>query len=244
MPIKKGDLIYIDYIGIVKESGEIFDTTIEEEAKKAGIYNEKQRYKPVLVAVGKSWVVEGLDEALVGREENQYFEVEVPPEKGFGNRDVNKIVIYTRRKLLEAGIRGELRPGAVVTINGAPAIVRAGSGGRYLLDFNPPLAGKTLIYKVWIRSICKTIDEKIQAIIRRRSEKLAENAKCKVDLEKKSLEIHITGETALEPEIQMAKKSIIEDIFELTPDIKEVRIIESFKKPSEQESSEEKKKSK
>ena len=238
MPIKKGDLIYIDYIGIVKESGEIFDTTIEEEAKKAGIYNEKQKYKPILVAVGRSWVVEGLDEALIGKEENQYFEVEVPPEKGFGNRDVNKIVIYTRRKLLEAGIRGELRPGTVVTINGVPAIVRAASGGRYLLDFNPPLAGKTLIYKVWVRTICKTLDEKIRAIIERRSEKFAGKAKCKFDPEKKMLEIRLTGDSALDSEIQMAKKSIIEDIFELSPNIKEIRIVESFKRSSGESSSE------
>jgi len=31
---RKNDFIYIDYVGIVKETNEVFDTTIKEEIEK------------------------------------------------------------------------------------------------------------------------------------------------------------------------------------------------------------------
>ena len=40
MPIQKGDFILINYTSKVKETGEIFDTTNEEIAKKEKFYKE------------------------------------------------------------------------------------------------------------------------------------------------------------------------------------------------------------
>lgn len=232
MPIREGDLVYIDYVGRVKETGEVFDTTIEEEAKKANIYREGQPYEPMLIAVGKSWAVRGLEEALIGREENEEIEVEVPPEKGFGERDPKKILLFTRRKLLESGIEEIPRPGSIITVNGLPAIVRAAGSGRVLLDFNPPLAGKTLIYKVYIRSICKSVEEKINALVRRRKRELAEKKKLyKYDEEKKTLEFYLDEKTALDKEITAVKRGIINDIFEFIPKIRKIRFIEEFVNP-------------
>lgn len=243
LPIKKGDLVYIDFIGKIKETGEVFDTTIEDEAKKAGIFDENQIYEPMLVAVGKLWVVEGLDEALVGKEEHQEFEVEVSPEKGFGERDAKKVVLYTRRKLIESGIKEELRPGMVVTINGLPAIVRVASGGRYLLDFNPPLAGKTLIYKISIKSICKTLDEKIRAITKRRSRKLAEKKDLyKCDVDNRTIEFYLDEKDVADKDIQSIKTGIVHDIFELLPEFKEIRFIEIYKKAKDRKKEIKKKK--
>ena len=34
MPLQNGDFILIDYVGKVKETGEVFDTTIEEIEKR------------------------------------------------------------------------------------------------------------------------------------------------------------------------------------------------------------------
>ncbi len=224
--------MYIDYVGRVKETGEVFDTTIEEEAKKAGIYDDKHIYEPMLVAVGKSWIIEGVDEALVGREENEEFEVEVPPEKGFGLRDPRKIVLYTRRKLMEAGINGTPLPGSIVTINGMPAIVRVASGGRFLLDFNPPLAGKTLIYKIHVRSICKTLHDKIKAIVKRRSRELANRPELyKYKKAQQTLEFYLDEKEATKKENPFIMRGIVSDIFELIPEVKKIRFITTFTRP-------------
>ena len=42
--MKKGDFIKIDYVGRVSLTGEIFDLTIEDIAKKEGIFDEKRKY--------------------------------------------------------------------------------------------------------------------------------------------------------------------------------------------------------
>ncbi|MFQ5712072.1 MAG: FKBP-type peptidyl-prolyl cis-trans isomerase [Candidatus Geothermarchaeales archaeon] len=236
MTIEQGNLVYIDYIGKVKETGEVFDTTIEEEAKKANIYRSDQEWEPMLVAVGESWVVKGLDKALVGKEKGQEFEVEVAPSEGFGERDPKKIVLYTKRKLLEANIKDELRPGMIVNVDGLPAVVRVAGGGRALLDFNPPLAGKTLIYKVFIRSICSAFDEKVRALIKRRSRKLAE----KKDLfryreKKRHLVVKLAESDMLLQNIQLIKRGIANDIFKFLPEVLKMQFVEELENPTVKE---------
>ena len=63
MAFNKGSLILVDYTSKVKDTGEVFETTIEEEAKKHSFHEANVKYQPKLVAVGESWVVKGLDEA-------------------------------------------------------------------------------------------------------------------------------------------------------------------------------------
>ncbi|OYT42424.1 MAG: hypothetical protein B6U78_01300 [Candidatus Aenigmarchaeota archaeon ex4484_224] len=62
--MEEGDLVYINYIGKIKESGEIFDTNIEEVAKKANIYNEKLSYKPLPVLIGAKFVFKKIEDTL------------------------------------------------------------------------------------------------------------------------------------------------------------------------------------
>ena len=87
MVLQKGDFVRIDYIGKIKESGKVFDTTMEEIAKEHGIYDEKIDFKPAPIVVGANHVIKGLDEALVGLEVGEKKIVEIPPEKGYGKRD-------------------------------------------------------------------------------------------------------------------------------------------------------------
>jgi len=68
MPLKKGDFVLIEYVGKVKETGEVFDTTIEEVAKKERLYKEGEIYEPKLVVIGEGWVLKALDESLTTME--------------------------------------------------------------------------------------------------------------------------------------------------------------------------------
>ena len=63
MTFNKGSLILINYTAKVKDSNEVFETTLEEEAKKHNIYEANVKYQPKLISVGESWVIKGLDEA-------------------------------------------------------------------------------------------------------------------------------------------------------------------------------------
>ncbi|MBS7617710.1 peptidylprolyl isomerase, partial [Candidatus Bathyarchaeota archaeon] len=60
MPFQKGDFILIDYVARVKDTNEVFDTTVEAEARKFNIYSSDVIYEPMLVVLGEGWVVNGL----------------------------------------------------------------------------------------------------------------------------------------------------------------------------------------
>jgi hypothetical protein len=55
-----------------------------------------------------------------------------------------------------------------VEVDNRLATVRTIGSGRVLLDFNPPLAGKTLSYEVTVKKKLKTAEEKMRALVHRR----------------------------------------------------------------------------
>ncbi|HLC76688.1 MAG TPA: peptidylprolyl isomerase, partial [archaeon] len=61
--MQKGDFVKIAYVGRL-ETGEIFDLTDAETAKKEGIYNSKIIYRDLPVVVGARFLIKGLDSAL------------------------------------------------------------------------------------------------------------------------------------------------------------------------------------
>ena len=64
MPFEKGDFVFIDYVAKVKETGEVFDATTEEIARKEKLYREGEIYEPNLIVIGEGWVLKTLDESF------------------------------------------------------------------------------------------------------------------------------------------------------------------------------------
>ena len=101
--------------------------------------------------------------------------------------------------------------------------------GRVQLDFNPVLAGKTLVYQVTVQKKLNTRNTKIEALIHRRVPT--------VEIEKFELKIGKTGATISVPEeafyiegLQLAKRGIALDIQKFFPKITNVKFLEEFKK--------------
>ena len=159
----KGDIVYIDYIGRIKETNQIFDLTKAEVAKKEGIFNPKVKYKPIPVVIGEGLVIKGLDEELEKMKVGEKRIVEVPPEKGFGNRSENLIKLIPRSAFKESNIEPAI--GKIVTVNGLRGRIISVDGGRIKVDFNHPLAGKTLVYEVEIVKKAESNKDKINAIV-------------------------------------------------------------------------------
>ena len=91
MAFTKGALILIDYTAKVKDSNEVVETTIVDDAKKHNLFQENVKYQPKLVSVGESWVLKGLDDALANAKAGDKLTVDVTPDKGFGERDPGKV---------------------------------------------------------------------------------------------------------------------------------------------------------
>ena len=80
---QKGDLVFVHYLGKFP-GGQVFDTSIESEARKHGMYNAARDYKPLQVQLGAGQVIAGFEEALTGMAVNEEKEVTLPPEKAYG----------------------------------------------------------------------------------------------------------------------------------------------------------------
>jgi peptidylprolyl isomerase len=166
VPVKKGDFVLIDYVMRVKETGELSDTTVEDVAKQGGTYKEDTVYEPMLVAVGEGFVLKGLDDAMVGLTVGQEAQVELPPDQHVGPRDPGKIRMVPARRLRKQTITPYT--GAQVEIDGRAAVIRAVGAGRVQVDFNPPLAGKTLVYDLTVKTVLRGRTKKAHALLHRR----------------------------------------------------------------------------
>ena len=228
MAFQKGDFILINYTAKVKETNEVFDTTNEEIAKKEHLQKEGEIYEPRLIVVGEGWVLKPLDESLATMEPSTPSTVEVPPEKAFGPRDPEKIKQVHLKKLAEKGINPVL--GMRIEYGGKNAVIRSLGAGRALLDFNPPLAGKTLVYEVTVTKKLETPEEKIGALIHRRIP-VTEEGKFKFAITDKALTIDMPEETFYLEGVQIAKRGIAMDIQKFFPDLEETKFVESIKSP-------------
>jgi len=227
MPMEKGDFILINYTSKVKETGEIFDTTTEETAKKEKLYKEGEIYEPMLVVVGEGWVLKALDEALLNFEVNKKDSVEIPPEKAFGSRDPEKVKLIPLRRLIAQGITPKL--GMRIEYNKKLATVRTMGAGRVQLDYNPPLAGKNLVYEVTVEKKLETNAEKIAALIHRRIPAV-ETGKFNFKIGKANVTLNMPEEALYLEGIQLAKRGIATDIQKFFPEITTVKFVEAFKK--------------
>jgi len=149
--MEEGDLILIDYVG--KTDGEIFDLTLEEEAKENNMHREDVEYKEIPVLLGKEYVIEGLEEVLLDMEIGEEREVTVPAERGYGERESDNVETYPEREFQKQDI--QIRPGEEIMIGNKRGKVVSKGSGRVRVDFNHPLAGKELSY--WVK-----INEKVE----------------------------------------------------------------------------------
>lgn len=219
MAINEGDIIRLNYTGRVE--GEVFDTTIEADAEAAGIKSPQKDYEAIVVRVGSNHVIPGLDEALVGKEIGQQYEVEVPTEKGFGPHDMKLVESVNTNQFREKpkfGMRIQSgdREGVVVNVIGKKAVV----------DFNHPLAGKTLHYTFTIEGMVETVEEKAQGFI-----KLFSGRKIDVTFTDGTLALNLPGGINYDRRWVMARGIVVHQIFEYIPEVKDIVFVETFKRP-------------
>ncbi|MFH1182032.1 MAG: peptidylprolyl isomerase [Candidatus Woesearchaeota archaeon] len=212
--ISKDDFVEVDYTGKLAETGEVFDTTVPEEAKKAGI--ESKNLSPVIIQVGKNWLLPCVEKQLEGKEVGTTYNMKLSPEEGFGKKSTKFIQLIATRKFRQQDVVP--MPGMQVEIDGLIGMIRTVSGGRAIVDFNHPLAGKALEYDVIVRRKVTDAKEKIDALFKI----LGLKADAKVEADKATIMAD------LPPEVQ---KGLQEEITKSIPEVKTV----DFLKPEKNE---------
>jgi peptidylprolyl isomerase len=225
--VNKGDFIKLEMTGTVQETGEIFETTDQELAEQEGIYNENRNYGARLVIVGEGFVLRGLDNRLPGTPFDEEVEVEIPPDEAFGERDPTNIETIPYRILRSKGINPVV--GAELEIDGRPAIIRSVGAGRVQVDYNHPLAGRTIVYKVNVTEHITADDEKWKALIGRRFIGI-ETDKFELEKVKEKLRIKIPDDIFFSENIQIAKRGVALDILRYFEDLEYVEFYETIER--------------
>jgi len=158
MDLKKGNFIEIEFTGKVKD-GEIFDSNIKEDLKNANLNFEP---KPFIFCLGEKMFLDGIDNFLIGKKIGDY-EIELSPENAFGKRDSSLVNIISARVFKENKLNPI--PGMMFNLDGRAVKILSVSGGRITVDFNNPLSGKDVVYKIKVLRKVDDINEKAKALI-------------------------------------------------------------------------------
>lgn len=143
--VEKKSFIKVKYSGIIKETGEEFDSAEEK-----------------VIPLTSGYLLEGLEKKLLDKEVGDNFEIRLEPKEAFGKRDSDKLEVLSKNKFEDT--RRPLREGARLNINGKLATIKAITGGRVMVDFNHPLAGKEVKYEGEILKKVEDTKEKVKSI--------------------------------------------------------------------------------
>ncbi len=225
MTFSKSSLILVDYTAKVKDTDDIFDTTIEADAKKHSIYEENVKYQPKLVSIGEvSYpVLKGLDEALAKTSVGEKLTVEVIPDKGFGERDTKKVRMIPIRKLGEDAEKVSV--GDTIEVDNKRGIIRYIGSGRVQVDYNHRYAGKTILYDVNVIKSLDSPSDKVDGILKNRLP--VEDSKIAFDLKDKEVSITIPEEILRVDGLQIMKHFIQLDIFKFVSTLEKVNFVET-----------------
>lgn len=161
--MKDGDFIKINYVGRIKDTGEIFDLTDESVAKKEKINLQNVVYGPVTVIAGEKMILPALEDEIKKMAPNETKKIELDAGKAFGPRDSRLIKVFSESEF----VRNDMNPvpGLTVNVNGLRGKVLSSSGGRVQVDFNHPLAGKNLVYDMTCVGVVDDNENKAKSLL-------------------------------------------------------------------------------
>lgn len=140
---KPGDIVSIEYKGVL-ENGEIFESTAE--------------IGPLEFTLGTGSVMPAFELALVGMSAGESSDIVLQPKEGYGERQSELLQTIDRSVF---GKNADLKIGQILSLNmekegkthQVPATVIELADTTVTLDYNHPLAGHTLTYKVTLKKI-------------------------------------------------------------------------------------------
>jgi len=141
MPAKKGDRVKVEYTGTL-DDGTVFDTSVDDE--------------PLEFEVGAGEVITGFDGNVEGMEVGEEREFKLSPEDAYGERQ-EELEREVPREHFPKSDDFKVGVGVELTLPDGTrvrAVVSEIGDEMVSLDFNHPMSGKTLNFKVKLLEIC------------------------------------------------------------------------------------------
>jgi peptidylprolyl isomerase len=163
--LQKKDFIEIEFTGRIK-NGEVFDSNIKEDLEKLHVgHNHPIETEPFALCLGECMFLKSIEDFLIGKPETPAsYEIELSPEQAFGKRNAQLIQKIPLKIFREQKINPI--PGFTFNFDGRIGRVLASSGGRVIVDFNNPIAGKDVVYKIKVLRKINDLNEKAKALIK------------------------------------------------------------------------------
>ncbi len=158
MAFQNNDFLELEYTGKTQDN-KVFDTNIQEEAKKLGL---DKVASISIICLGQNMILKAIDEFLVGKETGKYT-LTLEPEQAFGLRQPSLVKIMPLSVFQKQQVYPQ--PGMVFSFDNALGKVSTVSGGRVIVDFNNPLASKQIIYELNIKRKVSSQEEKVKALM-------------------------------------------------------------------------------
>jgi len=158
MALNNKEFIEVEFTGKIKD-GEIFDSNIKEDLEKV---NSNVKARPFVFCLGEGMFLKGVEDFLIGKEIGKHV-VEVQPENAFGLRESKSVQMIPLKIFKEQKVNPIT--GAMFNFDGRVAKILTVSGGRVMVDFNNPLAGKVVVYNLNVLRKVEDINEKAKALI-------------------------------------------------------------------------------
>ena len=164
--MKDGAIIHVDYDLFSGETGDLIETTSEEIAKEHEMHQEGRKYTPMVCVVGTGNLIPGFEAALQEAKVGKEVDIEIAPEEAYGEKDGTLVETISIDKLRRAvQDPNSLYLGAPVTLNGRQGYLSYLAAGRARIDYNHPMAGKTLRYVFTVVKEVKGKDDKVLGLL-------------------------------------------------------------------------------
>jgi FKBP-type peptidyl-prolyl cis-trans isomerase 2 len=160
MAIKENDFIEIEFTGRIKDTGEVFDTNVESDAKASNL--DVKNIKPFVMSVGHKMLPGGFDKDLVGKEVGNKYTLELKSEDAFGKRNSQLVRMIPTKMFHEQQINPQR--GMQLSLDGQLVKILSSDRGRTLVDFNNPLAGKVVVYDYKVNRMVEDKRERVDAL--------------------------------------------------------------------------------
>ena len=140
---KKGDKVKVEYVGTL-EDGTVFDSSEKHET-------------PLEFTIGEGRIIEGFDNAVEGMKVGEEKEVKLSPNQAYGDynpeliKDIPKDC-FPQDQTLQKGMAFMLN---LPSGQQVPARITDIKDQEVTIDLNPPLAGKTVVFKIKLLAIAK-----------------------------------------------------------------------------------------
>ncbi len=148
--VRLGDTVEVNYVWTFTD-GKVFDTSLEEKAKEAGIHNSARDYKPLKFTTGQWQMIPCFDKGVVGMKVWESKEITCQPEEAYGKCDDEKVQTVKKEQLKQFEDNGyKIEKWAELPTQYGMIKVQDIQGEDVTLDMNNPMCGKVLNFNVTI----------------------------------------------------------------------------------------------